>query len=68
MSTFAAYEKALAVTSSEKKKAYILVALALIQHSLGNLDHAKTLLFKWLVHHHLVYNYINSKHVKAKQH
>ncbi|XP_016383456.1 tetratricopeptide repeat protein 37-like isoform X2 [Sinocyclocheilus rhinocerous] len=42
-----AYEKALAVASSEKEKACILTALALIQHRLGNIDHAKTLLFKW---------------------
>uniref|UniRef100_A0A672MRU9 SKI3 subunit of superkiller complex n=1 Tax=Sinocyclocheilus grahami TaxID=75366 RepID=A0A672MRU9_SINGR len=41
-----AYEKALAVASSEKEKACILTALALIQHRLGNIDHAKTLLFK----------------------
>ncbi|KAI2664424.1 Tetratricopeptide repeat protein 37 [Labeo rohita] len=41
-----AYEKALAVASSEKEKACILTALALIQHRLGSIDHAKTLLFK----------------------
>uniref|UniRef100_A0A8C2J9Z5 Tetratricopeptide repeat domain 37 n=1 Tax=Cyprinus carpio TaxID=7962 RepID=A0A8C2J9Z5_CYPCA len=41
-----AYEKALAVASSEKEKACILTALALIQHRLGSMDHAKTLLFK----------------------
>ncbi|XP_034451179.1 tetratricopeptide repeat protein 37 [Hippoglossus hippoglossus] len=41
-----AYERALAVTSSEKEKAYILTALALLQHRQGNLDSAKTLLFK----------------------
>ncbi|XP_056601418.1 SKI3 subunit of superkiller complex protein isoform X1 [Triplophysa dalaica] len=41
-----AYERALAVASSDKEKAYILTALALIQHRLGNLDHAKSLLFK----------------------
>lgn len=42
-----AYEKALAVASTEKEKAYILTALALLQHRLGNKDAAKTLLFKW---------------------
>lgn len=42
-----AYEKALAVASTEKEKAYILTALALLQHRLGNMDTAKTLLFKW---------------------
>ncbi|XP_038559572.1 tetratricopeptide repeat protein 37 [Micropterus salmoides] len=41
-----AYERALAVASSEKEKAYILTALALLQHRDGNLDSAKTLLFK----------------------
>uniref|UniRef100_A0A8C1N6V5 Tetratricopeptide repeat domain 37 n=1 Tax=Cyprinus carpio TaxID=7962 RepID=A0A8C1N6V5_CYPCA len=41
-----AYEKALVVASSEKEKACILTALALIQHRLGSMDHAKTLLFK----------------------
>ncbi|XP_048045136.1 tetratricopeptide repeat protein 37 [Megalobrama amblycephala] len=41
-----AYEKALAVASSEKEKACVLTALALIQHRLGSMDHAKTLLFK----------------------
>nr|XP_019949487.1 PREDICTED: tetratricopeptide repeat protein 37 [Paralichthys olivaceus] len=41
-----AYERALAVASSEKEKAYILTALALLQHRQGNLDSAKTLLFK----------------------
>uniref|UniRef100_A0A672M7X6 SKI3 subunit of superkiller complex n=1 Tax=Sinocyclocheilus grahami TaxID=75366 RepID=A0A672M7X6_SINGR len=40
------YEKALVVASSEKEKACILTALALIQHRLGSMDHAKTLLFK----------------------
>ncbi|XP_008417156.1 tetratricopeptide repeat protein 37 [Poecilia reticulata] len=40
------YERALAVTSNEKEKAYILTALALLQHRQGNLDSAKTLLFK----------------------
>lgn len=42
-----AYERALAAASSEKEKAYILTALALLQHRQGNLDSAKTLLFKW---------------------
>uniref|UniRef100_A0A673CNW3 Tetratricopeptide repeat domain 37 n=1 Tax=Sphaeramia orbicularis TaxID=375764 RepID=A0A673CNW3_9TELE len=41
-----AYECALAVTSSEKEKAYILTALALLQRRQGNIDSAKTLLFK----------------------
>ncbi|KAK0142986.1 Tetratricopeptide repeat protein 37 [Merluccius polli] len=41
-----AYERALAIASSEKEKAYILTALALLQHRLGSLDSAKTLLFK----------------------
>ncbi|KAK2837420.1 hypothetical protein Q5P01_014632 [Channa striata] len=41
-----AYESALAVASTEKEKAYILTALALLQHRQGNLDSAKTLLFK----------------------
>ncbi|XP_055367212.1 tetratricopeptide repeat protein 37 isoform X2 [Betta splendens] len=41
-----AYERALAVASSEKEKAYILTALALLQHRQDNLDSAKTLLFK----------------------
>eukprot|EP00064_Thunnus_orientalis_P012482 superscaffoldBa00001920_g12517 len=41
-----AYERALAVAASEKEKAYILTALALLQHRQGNLDSAKTLLFK----------------------
>lgn len=41
------YERALAVTSNEKEKAYILTALAMLQHQQGNLDSAKTLLFKW---------------------
>lgn len=44
-----AYERALAVASNEKDKAHILTALALLQHRQGNLDSAKTLLFKWLV-------------------
>lgn len=42
-----AYEQALALASSEKDKAYILTALALLQHRQGNIDSAKTLLFKW---------------------
>uniref|UniRef100_A0A4W4G0A7 Tetratricopeptide repeat domain 37 n=1 Tax=Electrophorus electricus TaxID=8005 RepID=A0A4W4G0A7_ELEEL len=41
-----AYEKALAVASTEKEKAYILTSLALLQHRMGNMDGAKTLLFK----------------------
>ncbi|XP_051981305.1 tetratricopeptide repeat protein 37 [Xyrauchen texanus] len=41
-----AYEKALSVASSEKEKAYILTALALLQHRLGSMDLAKALLFK----------------------
>ncbi|XP_072289660.1 tetratricopeptide repeat protein 37 [Eucyclogobius newberryi] len=41
-----AYEHALAVASTEKEKAYILTALALLQHLQGNVDSAKTLLFK----------------------
>lgn len=41
-----AYERALAVASTEKEKAYILTALALLQHLQGNIDSAKTLLFK----------------------
>lgn len=44
--SISAYERALAVASSEKEKAYILTALALLQHQQGNLDSAKTLLFK----------------------
>ncbi|XP_015228816.1 PREDICTED: tetratricopeptide repeat protein 37 [Cyprinodon variegatus] len=44
--SISAYERALAVTSNEKEKAYILTALALLQHRMGNLDSAKTLLFK----------------------
>uniref|UniRef100_A0A4W6G997 SKI3 subunit of superkiller complex n=1 Tax=Lates calcarifer TaxID=8187 RepID=A0A4W6G997_LATCA len=44
--SISAYERALAVASSEKEKAYILTALALLQHRQGNLDSAKTLLFK----------------------
>ncbi|XP_061584934.1 tetratricopeptide repeat protein 37 [Cololabis saira] len=44
--SISAYERALAVASSEKEKAYILTALALLQHRQGNLDAAKTLLFK----------------------
>ncbi|XP_054630521.1 tetratricopeptide repeat protein 37 isoform X1 [Dunckerocampus dactyliophorus] len=41
-----AYEQALAMASSEKETAYILTALSLLQHQQGNLDSAKTLLFK----------------------
>ncbi|XP_076854203.1 tetratricopeptide repeat protein 37 isoform X2 [Brachyhypopomus gauderio] len=41
-----AYEKALGVASTEKDQAYILTCLALLQHRLGNVDAAKTLLFK----------------------
>lgn len=44
-----AYERALAVASTEKDKAYILTALALLQHRQGHVDSAKTLLFKWWV-------------------
>uniref|UniRef100_A0A669DY42 SKI3 subunit of superkiller complex n=1 Tax=Oreochromis niloticus TaxID=8128 RepID=A0A669DY42_ORENI len=44
--SISAYERALAVASSEKEKAYVLTALALLQHQQGNLDSAKTLLFK----------------------
>ncbi|XP_041855524.1 tetratricopeptide repeat protein 37 [Melanotaenia boesemani] len=44
--SISAYERALAVASSEKEKAYILTALAMLQHRQGNLDSAKTLLFK----------------------
>lgn len=41
-----AYEHALTVAPSEKEKAYILTALALLQHQQGSIDSAKTLLFK----------------------
>ncbi|MBN3316771.1 TTC37 protein, partial [Atractosteus spatula] len=41
-----AYERALSAAGTEKEKAYILTALALLQHRLGNQDSAKTLLFK----------------------
>ncbi|XP_036000323.1 tetratricopeptide repeat protein 37 [Fundulus heteroclitus] len=44
--SISAYERALAAASNEKEKAYILTALALLQHRQGNLDSAKTLLFK----------------------
>uniref|UniRef100_A0A4W5KN27 SKI3 subunit of superkiller complex n=1 Tax=Hucho hucho TaxID=62062 RepID=A0A4W5KN27_9TELE len=44
--SISAYEKALMVASTEKEKAYILTSLALLQHRLGNMDSAKTLLFK----------------------
>ncbi|KAK7934129.1 hypothetical protein WMY93_005025 [Mugilogobius chulae] len=40
------YENALTVSSNEKEKAYILTALALLQHLQGNVDSAKTLLFQ----------------------
>ncbi|XP_036383792.1 tetratricopeptide repeat protein 37 [Megalops cyprinoides] len=41
-----AYERALAVASTEKERAYILTALGLLQHRQGSMDTAKTLLFK----------------------
>ncbi|XP_011614358.2 tetratricopeptide repeat protein 37 isoform X1 [Takifugu rubripes] len=41
-----AYDSALALAATEKEKAYILTAQALLQHRQGNLDLAKTLLFK----------------------
>uniref|UniRef100_A0A3P8YLR4 Tetratricopeptide repeat domain 37 n=1 Tax=Esox lucius TaxID=8010 RepID=A0A3P8YLR4_ESOLU len=44
--SISAYEKALTVAPSEKEKAYVLTGLALLQHRLGNMDPAKTLLFK----------------------
>ncbi|XP_045562596.1 tetratricopeptide repeat protein 37 [Salmo salar] len=44
--SISAYEKALMVATTEKEKAYILTSLALLQHRLGNMDSAKTLLFK----------------------
>ncbi|XP_030628701.1 tetratricopeptide repeat protein 37 [Chanos chanos] len=44
--SISAYEKALAVASTEKEKANILTALALLQHRQGNMETAKTLLFK----------------------
>ncbi|XP_051923327.1 tetratricopeptide repeat protein 37 [Hippocampus zosterae] len=40
------YERALAAASSEKQTAYVLTALAMLQHQQGNVDCAKTLLFK----------------------
>lgn len=40
------YEQALTLAPCEKEKAYILTALALMQHKQGNIDSAKTLLFK----------------------
>ncbi|XP_077378544.1 tetratricopeptide repeat protein 37 [Festucalex cinctus] len=40
------YERALAVASSENQTAYALTALALLRHQQGNVDSAKTLLFK----------------------
>ncbi|XP_012671452.2 tetratricopeptide repeat protein 37 [Clupea harengus] len=44
--SLSSYEKALAVASAERERAYIFTALALLQHRLGNMDTAKTLLFK----------------------
>ncbi|XP_053858483.1 SKI3 subunit of superkiller complex protein isoform X2 [Vidua macroura] len=41
-----AYEKALSVAESEKDKAHILTALAIIEYKLNKVDAAKTLLFK----------------------
>ncbi|MGH0178068.1 UNVERIFIED_CONTAM: hypothetical protein FKN15_076522 [Acipenser sinensis] len=41
-----AYEKALSVVTTEKEKAYILTALALLEHRQNKVDSAKTLLFK----------------------
>ncbi|XP_041278143.1 tetratricopeptide repeat protein 37 isoform X4 [Onychostruthus taczanowskii] len=41
-----AYEKALSVAESEKDRAHILTALAIIQYKLNKVDAAKTLLFK----------------------
>ncbi|XP_063051126.1 superkiller complex protein 3 [Engraulis encrasicolus] len=46
LESLSAYEKALAVASTERERAYILTALALLQHRLGSMDTAKTLLFK----------------------
>ncbi|XP_077457540.1 tetratricopeptide repeat protein 37 isoform X2 [Stigmatopora argus] len=40
------YERALTVASSEKETAYVLTALSLLQYQQGNVDSAKTLLFK----------------------
>ncbi|XP_061673335.1 tetratricopeptide repeat protein 37 [Syngnathoides biaculeatus] len=40
------YERALAVASSEKETAYVLTSLSLLKHQEGNVDSAKTLLFK----------------------
>ncbi|XP_023800448.1 tetratricopeptide repeat protein 37 isoform X2 [Cyanistes caeruleus] len=41
-----AYEKALSVAESEKDKAHVLTALAIIEYKLNKVDAAKTLLFK----------------------
>ncbi|XP_077571845.1 tetratricopeptide repeat protein 37 isoform X2 [Stigmatopora nigra] len=40
------YERALTVASNEKETAYVLTALSLLQYQQGNVDSAKTLLFK----------------------
>lgn len=45
-----AYERALAVASTEREKSYISTALALLLHRQGDVDSAKTLLFKWWAH------------------
>lgn len=42
-----AYERALALASAEREKSYISTALALLLHRQGDVDSAKTLLFKW---------------------
>lgn len=47
---FVAYERALAVASTESEKSYISTALALLLHRQGDVDSAKTLLFKWWAH------------------
>ncbi|XP_057688617.1 tetratricopeptide repeat protein 37 isoform X2 [Corythoichthys intestinalis] len=44
--SFSTYERALTAASSEKETAYVLTALSLLQHQQGNVDSAKTLLFK----------------------
>ncbi|XP_075895011.1 tetratricopeptide repeat protein 37 [Nelusetta ayraudi] len=44
--SFSAYERALAVASTERVKSYISTALALLLHRQGDVDSAKTLLFK----------------------
>ncbi|KAM8865842.1 superkiller complex protein 3 isoform 1-T1 [Synchiropus picturatus] len=41
-----AYERALALSPDQKETAYLLTALSLLQHRQGQLDSAKTLLFK----------------------